>query len=307
MQRSEINFEDLPAPNVVEELDFERLFADRLGLMLGLDEKYEQVLSLESDPLVINFQVNAYKELLLRNRINEVAKSRLLALATQGDLDHLGDFYGVLRAETESDEVFRQRIREQIKASSTAGSRYHYRSRAMEVNPSALRDIAVDSPGGGKVRVSLQFSPEYDFLEENTSLISQLSEKEKAKKIEEKQRELEEQIREYVTSDTVRMLTDQVTVSRAEKVSVDIVATIQLHPTTPQPIYDQIFLDFRAHWEDAAHMGRDISPSWVLSQLHRKGIHHIQLHEPQKVITILPHQVAEIGELRLERLEGGLF
>lgn len=47
-------------------------------------------------------EVCAYRELLLRQRINQAAKSNLLAFATGTDLDNLGALYDVERKEGET-------------------------------------------------------------------------------------------------------------------------------------------------------------------------------------------------------------
>ncbi|MFP3028328.1 MAG: baseplate assembly protein J, partial [Wolbachia sp.] len=63
----------------------------------------------ESDPAIKVLEVAAWRELLLRERINEVAKSNLLKFAKGEDLDNLAEFYGVERQKEEEDERFRKR------------------------------------------------------------------------------------------------------------------------------------------------------------------------------------------------------
>ncbi len=47
------------------------------------------VLALESEPIVKNLQENTYREVLLRQRINEAAQAAMLAYAIGSDLDQL--------------------------------------------------------------------------------------------------------------------------------------------------------------------------------------------------------------------------
>lgn len=82
---------DLPAPQVIEIFDFEtikaRKFSRLLELMKSKDIDY---IPSESDDLMTMIEVNAYEEMLLRERINNAAKAQLLAFAKGSDLDHLG-------------------------------------------------------------------------------------------------------------------------------------------------------------------------------------------------------------------------
>ncbi len=76
-----IDLSQLPAPSVVETLDYETLYASRKETLLSLysgDEReaVARALTLESEPLVKLLQENAYRELLLRQRINEAARGR---------------------------------------------------------------------------------------------------------------------------------------------------------------------------------------------------------------------------------------
>ncbi len=90
-----IDLSQLPAPNVVETLDYETLLAERKATLISLYPADEQasvarVLALESDPLVKLLQENAYREVILRQRINEAAKAVMVAWANGSDLDQLG-------------------------------------------------------------------------------------------------------------------------------------------------------------------------------------------------------------------------
>ena len=54
----------LPAPQVIEPLDFEAIYQQRLARMLELHPEFTDVL--ESDPAIKLLQVMAFQELLLR-------------------------------------------------------------------------------------------------------------------------------------------------------------------------------------------------------------------------------------------------
>lgn len=97
-----IDLSQLPAPQIVDVPDFETLLAERKAEFVALHPKDEQeavirTLELESEPVTKLLQENAYRELLLRQRINEAAQAVMVAYAMGGDLDQLAANYNVKR------------------------------------------------------------------------------------------------------------------------------------------------------------------------------------------------------------------
>ena len=99
----------LPPPQSIEELSFERIFAEMLQDFRARYPQYSALLA--SDPAIKLLEVAAYRELLLRARINDAARASLLAFADGADLDHLAAFYGVTRLAGEGDDALRRRVR----------------------------------------------------------------------------------------------------------------------------------------------------------------------------------------------------
>ena len=116
---SVIDLSKLPTPKVIEELDYEVLFQEYLSDFTARDEEYDGLL--ESDPAIIILEVMAYREMLVRKRINESAKATLLAFAKGSDLDHILAEYGVPRLDGEDDDRFRMRGQMALDGFSTAG------------------------------------------------------------------------------------------------------------------------------------------------------------------------------------------
>lgn len=167
-----IDFSTLPAPAIVEVLDFETLLAERKARLIAaapadLREGIAAALQLESEPLTIELQQQAYTELLLRQRINETAKASLLAYAEKEDLDNRAADYGVSRmlispADTttspptpavwEEDSRLRNRCLLALEGMNTAGSRGAYLFHTMTAAADVLHAQVV-CPEGGLVRV----------------------------------------------------------------------------------------------------------------------------------------------------------
>ncbi|MCO7538335.1 baseplate J/gp47 family protein [Pseudomonas asiatica] len=164
----------LPAPDIIEMLDFEAILDARKARLVSLYpiEQQEAIaarLALESDPTAKMLQESAYRELVLRQRINDAAKASLLAYATGADLDNRAADYGVQRlvitpadltavppvaAVMEDDEALRYRTRLSLEALSVAGSRGAYEFHGLSASAS-IANISVDSP----TFVAAQISP----------------------------------------------------------------------------------------------------------------------------------------------------
>ena len=91
-----IDLSKLPAPKIIEELSFENILASMREDLTARCPGWTAE-ALESDPANKILEVSAYREVLLRQRINNAARACMLALATGGDLDHLSAFFNVER------------------------------------------------------------------------------------------------------------------------------------------------------------------------------------------------------------------
>src|SRR5262249_27628149 len=142
---STIDLTQLPPPQVIEVLDYQGIYQARITLLQQLWAAFQaqdptipdlDTLNLNSEPIVIVMQADAYRELLLRGEINDKCRALLLAFATEGDLDQIGADYGVKRmvvtpeddttvppppAVMEDDDRFRRRIQLAPDAFSTVG------------------------------------------------------------------------------------------------------------------------------------------------------------------------------------------
>lgn len=90
-----VDLNQLAAPDVVEELDYETILSERKATLVSLypedqQEAIARTLSLESEPLVKLLQENAYREVIWRQRVNEAARAVMLAYATVDEIEHSG-------------------------------------------------------------------------------------------------------------------------------------------------------------------------------------------------------------------------
>ncbi|KWE66088.1 baseplate assembly protein [Burkholderia ubonensis] len=102
MRTTPIDLSQLPAPDIVDELDYGTILAARKTRLVSLYPKDQQAevaaaLELESEPIVKLLQESAYREMLLRAHVNDKARGLLLAYARGATLEHLAALFDVER------------------------------------------------------------------------------------------------------------------------------------------------------------------------------------------------------------------
>lgn len=265
----------LPTPAVIETLSFETIFSE---LQTEFQSRYPDYSALlASDPAIKLLEVAAYREVLLRNRINAAAKASLLAFATGSDLDHLVAFYGVTRLTDETDEALRLRTRQRIIGFANAGGAAHYRYWALSASPE-VADVEVDSPEPGRVRISVLAKGEEQTVS-NAVLNA---------------------VRAVVLRDDIRVLTDTVEVVAAELMPVTVHARLWLYPDAPLETLAAIQAVFASTLAAYAGLGWDLTRSWIVGQLQRAGVHKVDLLSPTTDIRVAANQAVRLASLNLE-------
>ena len=265
----------LPTPAVIETLSFETIFIELQSEFQSRYPDYSALLA--SDPAVKLLEVAAYREVLLRNRINTAAKASLLAFAAGSDLDHLAAFYGVTRLMDETDEALRLRTRQRIIGFANAGGAAHYRYWALSASPE-VADVEVDSPEPGRVRISVLAKGEADTVPDAVL----------------------DAVRAVVLRDDIRVLTDTVEVVPAELIPVTVAARVWLYPDTPMAVFDAIETRFKEALAAQSSLGWDLTPSWVIGELQRPGVHKVELLAPSTDIRANANQAVRLIHLNLE-------
>ncbi len=199
-----IDMSQLPTPTVIETLSFEEIFQELLADFRERAPDYDALV--ESDPVIIALECAAYREVLLRNRINEATKASMLAYATGDDLDNLAAFYGLTRQTDETDDRLRYRTQLALEALTTAGSEKAYLFLTLSAD-ARVKSASVQSPDPGEVLITIM-STEDDGVA-SAELIST--------------------VEEYLSSEDRRPLTDHVEVQAAEMVEYAINAQVYVY------------------------------------------------------------------------------
>lgn len=278
-----IDLSQLPPPAVVEELSYEQILTAAKTDLITKDPALAPVLALESEPLTKLLQVFAYRELLMRQRVNEAARKVMLAFATGSDLDHLGANYGVPRllldegdalaippvAPTyEPDGDYRRRIQLAPEAYTTAGSEASYLFHGLSAD-GQVADVSAQSPQPGVVAVHV-LARAGDGVPDAGLLAT---------------------VEAALSAETVRPLTDLVSVNPAEIVPFSVDATLYLFDGPSEDVVLAAVNQALAAYLTASRaLGRDITLSGLYHALHQEGVQRVALTSPAADVVIAPHQ-----------------
>ena len=279
-----IDLNALPAPQVVELLSFESIlaaakadFANRLREHLPV---IDDILKLESEPIVKLLEAHAYRELLYRARVNDAALAHLLAFATGADLDHKGAFYGVARLVGESDERYRRRIQLRVRALAGNGTREHYEQLALSASLQ-VRDAIATQPQPGRVSVLLWPVDGADAAAVAATVLAALN------------------------AEDARPLGVIVTVALATPKPINITATLTRAATAPVDIVAQVQTSLAAELAAFARLGGAVSRSWITTRLHVAGITSVRYPDPAAPAEITPIAATEYPVLGVLQLTDG--
>lgn len=293
-----IDLKNLPAPKVVQELNYEALLGQRKEKFLSLQENddarqhWQIRLQLESEPVVKLLEENAYLELLLRTHINESAKAVMLAYATGADLDQLGALFGVARllihaedltarppisAQYEDDDRYRIRIQMSLEGLTTAGSRASYEFHALSTS-AKVKDVDVTSPTAGTVKVVILSTEGQGTA--NSELISA--------------------VEKQLNAEHIRPLTDTVLVESAVILPYEIHATLTLYPSVLESAVMTNVNQAITHYVKKQHaLGIDITRSGIFAALHQEGVQNVQLAQPLTDLIVQPNQAAYCTQIQI--------
>lgn len=142
----------LPLPDVVEAFSFEEIKAAMVADLEARNPGFTAVL--ESDPAMKLVEAGAYREMLIRQRVNDAARQTFLASATGRNLEAIGALFNVERLTGESDQRFRTRVQSGFLAVGAAGPSGAYRAHTLGVSP-AILDATADLVAPGQVAVTV--------------------------------------------------------------------------------------------------------------------------------------------------------
>lgn len=265
-----VDLSALPAPDVLEPLDFEETYEEGLATFRGyMGDNWTA--ALESDPVTKLLEVGAYNKVSNRARVNDGCKALLLAHATGSDLDQLGANVNLKRLVIQPENLlaipplpqvledhdsFRERIQLSYEGLTTAGPRNSYILHARNAS-GLVRDATAESPAPARVTVTV-LSTEGDGTASPSLLAT---------------------VAAALDDDDVRPLGDRVTVQGAQIIPYRIDAILYMSSAGPEGDASLAEAKSRlAAWiNPRKRLGVEVARSAVDAQVHVAGVSRVEL------------------------------
>jgi phage-related baseplate assembly protein len=269
---STIELSALPAPQVLEDLDFEEAYQAELATFRQyMGDNWDALL--ESDPVTKLLELGAFRRLQNRARVNDAGKALLLAYAQGNDLDQLAanvrlqrlvvqaeDLVAVppVPAVLEDDDALRERIQLVYEGLTTAGPRNSYILHARNAS-GLVADATAESPAPAVVMVTVLG------LEGDGTAPP----------------ELLETVRIKLSDDDVRPVADRLTVQGAEILRYRIDAVVHMAGSGPETeaTLAECKRRLQAWVNPRRRLGAEVARSGVDAQLHINGVSRVELSD----------------------------
>ncbi len=293
-----IDLSRLPPPKVVEALDYEAI---RQQMLDDFRQRWPEFdAALESEPVVKLLEVAAFREMLLRQRVNDAARAVMLASATGTDLENLAAYYGVARRllspgdpdatppvppQYEEDEEFRRRVQLAIEAQATTGTQAGYIFHVLQVDPVirdvGVRRVVVDEGGQRRVQVHISF-----LIRDGDGRPSQ---------------QLIQSVIDHLNRDDVRPLTDEVVVTMPEIVTYDVHARLALMKGPDPAIVRRAAEENVSSYTQGRYaIGKTVFASGLIAALQVDGVEAVDLMSPAGDVVPPAGGAARIASLSIE-------
>ncbi|WP_324698748.1 baseplate assembly protein [Novosphingobium sp. RL4] len=273
-----VDLSRLPAPDIIETLDFETMLADAIAHFKSeMEDLGVTIETRDSDPAIKLLQTFTYLAQLLRQRVNDAARAVMPAFAVKGDLDNIAATFGIMRqtvtpadeatgtaAVMESDTEFRRRMVLAPEGYSVAGPEGAYLFHALSADAEVL-DATATSPSPGVVLISL-----LSRLDDGTA-----------------SQRLIDVVQAYLSADTRRPLTDYVIVQSAQVIpyAVDYDLTTYNGPDGTLVLASSL-TSVQAYVDESHRVGRDITMSALFRAAHVEGVQNIRFNAPVEDVAI---------------------
>ncbi len=265
-----IDLSQLPPPAVIKTLSFDQIKLEMVRDLIARDPSFTALL--ESDPIIKAIEVFGYRELLIRQQINDSARAVLLPLAIGTDLDNLASFFGTKRmveeinnqTVTESDDRLRMRVQLALEALSCAGpvGAYLYHTLSVSLR---VADASAFMTSPGTVQVSV-YTTDNGGIPDDSLLTA---------------------IRLRLNADEIRPLTDVVVVRPAIIVHYNVAADVRLYPGPDSATAQSaISSAVRSYTARVAKLGSSVTVSDLYGAITQYGVQGSTITSPASDIAL---------------------
>lgn len=102
-----------------------------------------------------------------------------------------------------------------------------------------------------------------------------------------------------VQKNSVRVISDRITVLSATSATVNIAADIWLLPTTPMTVFDSLEVLLRQSLADEGGLGFNLTRSWLVSKLQAPGVQKVSLTAPVTDTIVDDGAAVKLGTVAL--------
>lgn len=301
MSETPIDLSRLPSPDLIETIDLEALLAMLKAKFVWLHNEEERAeiaatLELESEPITRLLQLLAYREMILRQRVNDAARRVMLAYAVDGDLDHLAALFNIkrhtitpadpvrgTRAVMESNADLRARTQLAPRGFSVAGPEGAYVSLARNAHAHVL-DASASSPAPCEVRVTV-----LSRVGDGTADPA-----------------LVDAVAAALRADDVRPLTDKVSVLGAEIMKYAVSARLVFFSGPDRTVALAEANKAMKRYTDAMHrLGMEVTLDGLYAAARAPGVQKVILESPVASITPTKQQAPYCT--RIDLVDGGVY
>ncbi|WP_027818841.1 baseplate J/gp47 family protein [Paraburkholderia bannensis] len=303
MSATPIDLSQLAAPDIVETIDYETILATRKARFVSLypaDDQAEvaATLELESEPITKTLQENAYREVVLRQRVNDAARAVMLAYAGGGDLEQLAAFFEIERltitpanpatntpAVMEEDTDLRYRTQLAPQSMSVAGPEGAYVSHARNAHGLVL-DASATSPTPCQVVVTVLSRSGNGSIQNGDGIL--------------------DAVRAALTADDVRPLTDEVIVQGAQINEWKVDATLIFFAGPDRSVALAAAQKAMAKYAADMHrLGMEITLDGVYAAARQAGVQKVILRSPLANMPSTKLQAPYCTSVNL--IDGGVY
>ena len=293
-----IDLTAIEPPDVVEALDFEDIYLELVEHFKGIYPDWSA--ALESDPVVKLLELAAYREVRFRARVNDAARSVMLAFATGTTLEHLAALFGIRRlaftpvdldsngqgnkAEIrEKDDDLRTRTQLAPQGYSVAGPEGAYRSHALNADGRVL-SVSVVSPLPCEIVVTI-LSREGDGTASD---------------------ELVGIVTKALRADDVRPLSEKVTVRSAEVIRYRIRAKLKFFAGPDRSVVLAESRKRTQQYADDMHrLDMEVTTDGLHAAIRVPGVQKVILETPVDGIKVTKQQATFCTGIEL--IDGGVY
>jgi phage-related baseplate assembly protein len=280
-----VDLTGIPVPDFVETLDFEAIRKSAIDYLVSLDPEYTALL--ESDPAIKIIEAFSYRELILRQRINDAALGTTITSAEGNDLAVIGALFGVTKLAGETNTAFRRRVQLGLYASSVGGPRQSYELHARSAD-SAVVDVAVHSPAAGDVAVVVLAYMDVVATTVNDqakligkALFAQPVDPTTARVLATSSSQVLKKVRAALTDDAVRPLTDSVVVQPPTVKTFTIDARLVIYPgPDAATVRASALASLAVYLQSVRRVGYDATLAGIIAALNVGGVQNVIMLSP---------------------------